>query len=310
VPNISVIVPNYNHAPFLKQRIESILDQTYQDFELILLDDCSTDNSKEIIEIYRNHPKVSRIEYNECNSGSTFQQLYKGITLAQAEWIWIAESDDYCEPELLEAFIELLKKNRGDLVFCRSKIVDEKGRLLREQKLDIGWEVALSEQFLESYMYFDNLLINFSAVLFRKARALATWNAEIYSFKLSGDWFFWANFLKGSTVVYLNQTLNYYRKHKVTVSNESTKKGLWLREGLRVQQWIEANYIISKEKQSQLSNVLYFRFFKEFKKIEKNHRSTVFWRVWKRFSYLHKIKGIILFHYLLLTDKMSTENLN
>ena len=67
---ISVIVPNYNHASFLKQRIDSILNQTFQDFELIILDDCSTDNSREIIETYRNHLKVSHIIYNTENSGS------------------------------------------------------------------------------------------------------------------------------------------------------------------------------------------------------------------------------------------------
>lgn len=57
MPTVSVIVPNYCHAPYLEQRIESILQQTFQDFELILLDDCSTDGSREILERYRNHPK-------------------------------------------------------------------------------------------------------------------------------------------------------------------------------------------------------------------------------------------------------------
>lgn len=70
MPTVSVIVPNYCHAPYLEQRIESILQQTFQDFELILLDDCSTDGSREILERYRNHPKVSGIFYNERNSGS------------------------------------------------------------------------------------------------------------------------------------------------------------------------------------------------------------------------------------------------
>lgn len=76
---VSVIVPNYNHALFLEQRIESILNQTFQDFEVIILDDCSTDNSKKIIEKYRTHPKVSKIIYNDVNSGNTFKQWNTGI---------------------------------------------------------------------------------------------------------------------------------------------------------------------------------------------------------------------------------------
>jgi glycosyltransferase involved in cell wall biosynthesis len=82
-PILSTIIPNYNHASFLEQRIDIVLNQTCQDFEVIILDDCYTNNSREIIERYRNHPKVSRIVYNEVNSGSTFKQCEKGITLAQ-----------------------------------------------------------------------------------------------------------------------------------------------------------------------------------------------------------------------------------
>ena len=98
MPQVSVIVPNYNHASYLRQRIESIINQTYQDFELIILDDCSTDHSKEIIESYRNHPRVNQIVYNTENSGSTFKQWNKGVELAEGECIWFAESDDWCEP--------------------------------------------------------------------------------------------------------------------------------------------------------------------------------------------------------------------
>ena len=57
---VSVIIPNYNHAKYLKQRIDSVLNQTYQDFDVIILDDSSTDESKTIIEQYRDHPKVNK----------------------------------------------------------------------------------------------------------------------------------------------------------------------------------------------------------------------------------------------------------
>ena len=98
---VSVIIPNYNHASFLKQRIDSVLNQTYPDFEVVILDDCSTDNSKSIIEQYRGHHKVNNIVYNNINSGSSFQQWKKGIDFAKGEWIWVAESDDYAHENLL-----------------------------------------------------------------------------------------------------------------------------------------------------------------------------------------------------------------
>jgi GT2 family glycosyltransferase len=69
MPTVSVIIPNYNHAAYLRQRIDSVLRQTYQDFEVILMDDCSTDDSRLIISEYANDPRM-RIELNKTNSGA------------------------------------------------------------------------------------------------------------------------------------------------------------------------------------------------------------------------------------------------
>lgn len=91
---VSVILPNYNHVVYLKERIESILNQTYQNFELILLDDCSADNSCDILNAYKEHPKVSALMLNEKNTGNTFLQWDRGIRLAKGKYVWIAESDD------------------------------------------------------------------------------------------------------------------------------------------------------------------------------------------------------------------------
>ena len=107
-PAVSVIVPNYNHAPFLRRRLDSIFNQTYQDFEVIILDDCSSDNSKEIIEQYRNRPQITHIVYNEVNSGSPFKQWAKGFDLAKGEYIWIAESDDWAELNFLEETVQIM----------------------------------------------------------------------------------------------------------------------------------------------------------------------------------------------------------
>lgn len=134
MPTVSVIVPNYCHAPYLEQRIESILQQTFQDFELILLDDCSTDGSREILERYRNHPKVSGIFYNERNSGSPFKQWEKGLSKATGDYVWIAESDDFSSPCFLERCVRILD-TRPDcsIVFTSSYIVDSHSRTIREE---------------------------------------------------------------------------------------------------------------------------------------------------------------------------------
>ena len=67
---VSVIIPNYNHAPYLRERIDSVLAQTYTDLEVILIDDCSTDESRDIMEDYRSEPRVTHIIHNAENSGN------------------------------------------------------------------------------------------------------------------------------------------------------------------------------------------------------------------------------------------------
>lgn len=74
MPKVSVIVPNYNYRRFLTKRIDSILAQTYQDIEIILLDDCSTDGSQELLKQYSKYPTVVKYLVNDKNSGSPFAQ--------------------------------------------------------------------------------------------------------------------------------------------------------------------------------------------------------------------------------------------
>ena len=119
---VSVIIPSYNHSEYLDLRIQSVFNQTYDNTEIIILDDKSPDNSRDIIEQYRSYPKVVRILYNEENVGNTFRQWEKGIKLATGEWVWIAESDDWCEPTLLSELLSIRSK-KTVLSFCGSSAI-------------------------------------------------------------------------------------------------------------------------------------------------------------------------------------------
>jgi glycosyltransferase involved in cell wall biosynthesis len=166
-PKVSVIVPNYNHARFLRQRLDSIFNQTFQDFEVIILDDCSTENSKEVIEEYRNRSQVSHVVYNETNSGSPFKQWAKGIDLAQGEYIWIAESDDWAEVNFLEIMVSCINSNRNiALVFSASNWVylDHEDKILLHSKIFKMNGI----EFIKKRMICGNSIQNASAVIFRK----------------------------------------------------------------------------------------------------------------------------------------------
>ena len=119
-PLVSVIVPNFNHARFLSQRIDSILGQSYKNIELLLLDDASTDDSMTVIEHYHaTHPSLVRVLRNEFNSGNVFRQWRKGIAAANGDLIWICESDDFAEPDFLERLVPIFLDESVMLAFGR-----------------------------------------------------------------------------------------------------------------------------------------------------------------------------------------------
>ena len=123
MPKVSIVVPNYNHARFLRRRVESVLRQTFHDFEVILLDDCSTDDSRSLLSSYADDPRV-RIEFNEVNSGSPFKQWNKGVRLARGEYVWIAESDDYADERMLERLAAVLEAEpKVAFAYCGSDAV-------------------------------------------------------------------------------------------------------------------------------------------------------------------------------------------
>ncbi|MBM4058315.1 MAG: glycosyltransferase, partial [Planctomycetes bacterium] len=107
-PLVSVIVPNYEHAPHLPERLASILDQDVVDIEIILLDDRSGDGSLAILEEFaRREPRASVVA-NTVNSGSAFRQWRKGLVQARGRYVWITESDDAARPGLLRTLVAML----------------------------------------------------------------------------------------------------------------------------------------------------------------------------------------------------------
>jgi len=233
MPTVSVIVPNFNHEKYLNTRLESIFAQTYQDFEVIILDDCSTDNSRELLEKYRNHPKVVNIEYNTTNSGSPFKQWNKGISMSCGKYIWIAESDDVAHPELLENLVEYLDNDaKLGLAYVQSKIIDKHGKSsgLSDQWTNVFSKTKWKKNYRESGIFecasclaLGNTIPNASAVLFRKDIYLKTGGAD-ESMRVCGDWVAWLRILSVSDLQFHAEPLNEHRYHCITARKTSDKK--------------------------------------------------------------------------------------
>jgi glycosyltransferase involved in cell wall biosynthesis len=232
LPKVSVIIPNYNHAPYLRERIESVLNQTYENFEVIILDDCSQDNSREVIAAFEGHPKIAVIEFNKTNSGTTFKQWEKGIGLASGEWIWIAESDDWCEPTLLENLVGNID-DACSVAFCQSVAVGNNGVCLWTGKADRMAERLAGDQFVHDKMLTGCTIFNASMSIFKKSYYLNI-SKEFTTFKFCGDWLFWILMLMQGDVFICGKYLNYFRKHDKDVSGKAFSSGLLYSEYLKL----------------------------------------------------------------------------
>lgn len=235
-PLVSVIIPNYNHKKYLKQRIDSVLMQTFTDFELILLDDCSTDNSQKILLSYQNNPHVSHIILNPTNGGTPFIQWEKGIQLAKGKYLWIAESDDSSDPSFLAATVEQLEKHsEARLCLTGSHIIDEENTIIPTDAFDEWSEdgkayLFQSTDYLKTHMLITNRIYNASMVLFRKEDCLSSIMECYRGMHYCGDWLFWIEQVRKGAVVEVHQKLNYFRKHPKSTTSRGSANGDFFKE--------------------------------------------------------------------------------
>lgn len=238
MPKVSVIVPNYNHAQYLKQRIDSILNQSFQDFELILLDDCSTDNSCDVLLSYKDHPKISHCLINETNSGSPFKQWNKGIELSAGEYVWIAESDDWAEPDFLKCLLDQIQRHENvgfAYALARYQLNGEE-----PYKLSVSGEVVVVNglDFIRENLVYTNIVYNVSMCLFEKKLYYLINNSLYEKMRLCGDWYFYVLLCEKTNVLKVNKILSNYRMHDTNTSSKEEILGKSVLEGIEILDYI------------------------------------------------------------------------
>lgn len=262
---VSVIIPNYNHAPYLKQRIDSVLSQTFQDFEVIILDDCSTDDSKEVIENYAQHPKMSHIVFNAINSGSPFLQWEKGINLAKGKYVWIAESDDWCEPSLLEDLMEGIQKDPDCVIsYCQMYYINGENKIKWQSSHKYLSEVVESNVFIQDYLAVKVSIYNASMAIFRR-ESFKKVTRDFTTFKFSGDRLFWIEVARQGKTHISGKVLNYFRKHDKDVSGKAFSSGLNFIEEIKIINWMYKEQLIN----DRIYALAFKKQYKEFWKVRK-----------------------------------------
>lgn len=258
---VSVIIPNYNYQDFIIERIDSILMQTYPIFELIILDDCSTDNSVQVIEEKIKTITDIPVQFvkNEKNSGCVFKQWKKGFDLAKGDYIWIAEADDSAQNNFVEEVIKGFEDKNVVLSYCESARIDENNLLIREKSDDL-YDMCRTGEWNHSYikegkdeiiehLSVTNTILNVSSVMWKK-KDYSDIFEKAGEFKVAGDWYIYYNILRNGNISWNNQPLNYYRKHSKSVCT-TVKADIEFQEICRLQDEISHLYEIPKEIQEK-----------------------------------------------------------
>ena len=227
---VSVIIPNYNHAGYLPDRFTSVLSQTLPAFEIVVLDDASTDGSRAIAEQFAAEQACVLVPNTE-NSGSAFKQWRRGIERARGKYVWIAESDDRADPRFLAEMVKLLEADPTRvLAYSASEVIDEAGRphgpatgtLLRADPR--RWErdyTDCGQTEIRNYLLFENTIPNASAVVFRRDAYDAVGGVD-ESMRLCGDWKLWCALLAKGDVAYRAEPLNQFRRHEATARRRTS----------------------------------------------------------------------------------------
>lgn len=261
---LSVVVPNYNYARFMYQRIYSILSQNYKIDELIILDDKSSDESKKVIDEIESKIKDYvniRTVYNKDNSGSAFKQWRKGFELAKSDYVWIAEADDYCEKNLIKKLMTPINKNQDIRIsYSDTAFTDADGNIMLKTikpEIDIlktgHWDSSYVNDGLDeikNYTYLNNTIANVSSCIIKRDDYSEIFE-EIGKYKQAGDWVFYLDVISRGKVAYIDKPLNYYRIHGNNVTS-TTKKQKHFDELVQIHKLIEKKYGLDKEQKKQI----------------------------------------------------------
>lgn len=235
--SVSVVIPNYNYEKFLLQRVYSILNQTKKVGEIVFLDDCSKDNSRElidnIVDRISKYIKVKKV-YNEQNTGIAFKQWQKGFDIAEGDYVWIAEADDYCDKHLLEVLLKTIEKDSNiRIAYVDTAFIDKDGKIFLKtikNEIDIRntghWNsdyINNGFEELKNYTFLNCTVANVSSCVIKKDNYDDIFERAI-KYRQAGDWVVYANVMIKGDVAYVDKPYNFYRVHGANITSTMKKQ--------------------------------------------------------------------------------------
>jgi glycosyltransferase involved in cell wall biosynthesis len=256
-PGVSVILPNYNHAKFLPERLRSVLEQTVPPDEIIFLDDCSSDDSVAVAqEILERSPIPYTIVVNQTNSGGVFRQWLKGLSLAKYDLIWVAETDDSADSRFLSNLLPAFARDDVLVAFGRISCIDPDGAPRADldgyfdEMENFSWTsscvVSAFKAFSRDFAV-RNVIPNASGLVFRKPTLTPAEQERLLQYRFAGDWYFYALATRGGAIAYSRRARSFFRVNPASASRSSFFTDRHMAEHMMVVRDLRAEYGISDD---------------------------------------------------------------
>jgi glycosyltransferase involved in cell wall biosynthesis len=224
IPKISIVFTSYNHKEYLKQALDGLMNQSFKDFELIIIDDCSTDDSQETLMLYTGDPRV-KLHLLDKNTGSYVNSSNLGASYATADYIIFAQCDDVAESNLLEALYNVISQNQNiGVVFSRSRLIDQANNFItidyeyQESKFKkhCSQDCLITGRQMIDFLSQACVIPNLSAAMIRRDLYVKIGGLST-DFKVLADWNFWLEAANITDFFYIANCLNNFRQHNNTI---------------------------------------------------------------------------------------------
>lgn len=203
---VSIIMPSYNTGRFISETIESVLAQTYSNWELIIVDDCSTDNTDEAVKDYLSDDRIYYIK-NDQNSGAAVSRN-RALREAKGKWIAFLDSDDLWEPDKLNKQIAFMENNGYHFSYTNYVEIDEESSPTGKR---VTGPKRITKQGMYNYCWMGCLTVMYDAE--------AVGLIQIEDIKKNNDYAMWLKVCKKANCYLLDEILARYRKRSGSISN-------------------------------------------------------------------------------------------
>ncbi|SNZ20153.1 Glycosyl transferase family 2 [Cohaesibacter gelatinilyticus] len=260
---VSLVVASYNHAGFLNRRMDSLIAQTYEDIEIVVIDDCSPDNSVDILRDYEDHPKVNLIIRKENGGWVTVSN--QGIDVSTGEYVLFANCDDSCGPTMVERLVAAMQSSeKTGIAFCRSYMVDENDAVLGDDftvrsadfRAYCAADVVIPKDQANRFLLHSCVIPNLSACLFRRQCFEDHGNLSA-EYRVCCDWDLFFRIAQTYDISYVATALNNFRQHRKTIRSVTKDKVVYEEYFRLLLGQVNSLNLSARERMSARTHVMY-----------------------------------------------------